>query len=387
MSRISSVSATIARHFQFPRLAGLASGRTFQSRPQKALFIFAVWTVFGLFQFLGLLQFVPQLALPAPKILYLADKMADAWSWALLTPLILLVDRKLSRFDSKPLLHAGIFLLFAVPFSFVHAYLAAIILYPIADVTWTAIRLPSYLIFWFLGGWQTCSLTIVTLEALRYYRHYLAERVDRERAEKRLLESHLNTLRMQLEPHFLFNALNAISSEMIYDHDSARRMIEDLGALLRLSLDYHDSQEIPLWQELVLLEHYLRIQRVRFGDRIKTSVNVPQDVMNIRVPTMLLQPIVENAFRHGLGKSIAGGTVGISASRSGDCLELRIEDNGEGLRKDWQPEISKGVGLRVTCERLKGLYPNIENPLAIRRRTPYGTEVVMRVPAHEAEGD
>ncbi len=385
MSRISSVSAAIAHHFQFPQLSDLASGKMFKSRLQKALFIFAIWTIFGLLAFGALLQFVPQLALPSPKVLYLADKIVDAWSWALLTPVILFVDRKLLRFDSKPLLHAGTFLLFSAPFSLVHAYLAAVLLYPIADVTWTAIRSPGNIIYWFLGGWQTSCIVIGVLEALRYYRHYLAERVDRERAEKRLLESHLNTLRMQLEPHFLFNALNAISSEVLFDRDSARRMIEDLGALLRLSLDYHDSQVIPLSQEILLLEHYLRIQRVRFGDRIKTSINIPPDVMNIPVPTMLLQPIVENAFRHGLGKSILGGTVTISAALSGDCLELRVEDDGVGMRHDWRPETSKGLGIRVTRERLEGLYPDIERPFEIRRRLPEGTEVIMRVQARTAE--
>lgn len=379
------MTAAIAQHLPFPQLSELASGQMFKSRAQKALFIFGIWSLYGLLQFLGLLQFVPQMALPGPKVLYLADKMADAWTWALLTPAILVLDRKLNRFDSKPLLHAGTFLLFSVPFSFIHAYLAAALLYPIADITWTAIRFPLNLIYWFLGGWQTCCIIIGALEALRYYRHYVAERVGRERVEKRLLESHLNTLRMQLEPHFLFNALNAISSEMVFDQQSARRMIEDLGALLRLSLDYHDSQEIPLWQELVLLEHYLRIQRVRFGDRIRTSVSIPPEGMNIPVPTMLLQPIVENAFRHGLGKRVSGGSVTISACLSGECLELRVEDDGEGLRHSWRPETCMGMGLRVTRERLEGLYPDIERPFEIRRRVPDGTEVIMRVQARAAK--
>lgn len=384
MSRISSVSTAIVRHLRFPPLSDLASGKGFASRPQKALFIFAVWTVIGVLQYLALLQFVPQMALPA-SLLHLVDKMVDAWTWALLTPALLFVDRKLPHFDSKPWWHAGTFLLFSVPFSFIHTYLAAVFLYPIPEITWTAIRLPTNLIYWFFSGLQNCCIAIGVFEAFRYYKHYLAERVDRERAEKRLLESHLNTLRMQLEPHFLFNALNAISSEMIVSHDSARRMIEDLGALLRLSLDYHDSQEIPLSRELVLLEHYLRIQHVRFGDRIKTSMHISPEVLNIAVPTLLLQPIVENAFRHGLGKSVSGGTVTISASLAGDCLELRVEDDGVGLHNGWRPKDSKGLGLRVTRDRLEGLYPGIERSFEIQRGSPDGTEVIMRVPARVAE--
>lgn len=385
MSRTNSVTAALAKLIGFTPLPELASGKMFASPLQKALFIFAIWTVFGIFQWVGLLQFVPRLAFPGSTLLYFMDKMCDGWAWALLTPAILFVDRKLQRFDSRPLLHAGTFLLFSAPFSFVHAYLAGALLYPIAEIAWTPIRTPSYLVYWFLGGWQTCCIVIGALEAFRYYRHYLAGQIELGRVEKRLLESHLNTLRMQLEPHFLFNALNAISSEMLFNQESARGMIADLGALLRLSLDYRDNQEIPLSQELVLLEHYLRIQHVRFGDRIKTSISIPPDLMKNLVPTMVLQPIVENAFRHGLGKGISGGTVTISAALSGDCLILRVEDDGVGLRRDWRLETSAGLGLRVTRERLEGLYPNIDRPLEIRRRTPDGTEVIMRVPARVAE--
>lgn len=385
MNRTSSVTAAIAKLIGFAPLPELARGKMFTSPLQKALFIFAIWTVFGIFQWVGLLQFVPTLAFPGSTLPRFLDKMFDAWAWALLTPVLLFVDRKLQRFDARPLLHAGTFLLFSAPFSFIHSYLAAALLYPFPEIDWTPIRSPGYLIYWFLGGWQTCCIVIGALEAIRYYRHHLAAQIELGRVEKRLLESHLNTLRMQLEPHFLFNALNAISSEMIFNPERARGMIADLGALLRLSLDYRDNQEIPLSQELVLLEHYLRIQHVRFGDRIKTSICISPDAMKNLVPTMLLQPIVENAFRHGLGKGVSGGTITISAARSGDCLELRVEDDGVGLRHDWQPETSKGLGLRVTRERLEGLYPNIEHPLEIRRRTPDGTAVIMRVPAHVAE--
>lgn len=372
------MTAAIKRRLQFRPLSDVVSGQVFRSPLQKALFIFVVWTV------VGLLVFVPR-TLSGFQLSSLIGDLGDSWAWALLTPAILFVDRKLARFESKPLMHVGVFLLFSAPFSLAHAYLTAVLLYPFSQVWWNPLRTPSYLIYFFLGGWQVCCAIIGTLEAFRYYRRYLVGQVKLERVEKRLLESHLNTLRMQLEPHFLFNALNAISSEVISNPELARDMIEDLGALLRLSLDYQDNQEIPLSQEIVLLEHYLAIQRVRFGDRIETSICVSPDVMDALVPSMLLQPIVENAIRHGLGKSMSGGRVTISASRVGGCVELRVEDDGVGLPQGWQMEASKGLGLRVTRERLEGLYPNIAYPLEVRRRTPGGTEVIMRMPSRTAE--
>jgi LytS/YehU family sensor histidine kinase len=216
--------------------------------------------------------------------------------------------------------------------------------------------------------------------ALAYYRQFLDGQMELANVGKRLLESHLNTLRMQLEPHFLFNALNAISSEIVSNPELARNMIEDLGALLRLSLDYKNDVEIPLAQELVLLEHYLAIQRVRFEDRIRTEVKVDTDVTTALVPCMLLQPIVENAIRHGLGRRISGGTVNITASRVGDYVEIRVADDGVGLPEGWTIANATGLGLRVTQERLAGLYPYLAESFDIRRRAPHGTEVIMRVP-------
>jgi LytS/YehU family sensor histidine kinase len=221
---------------------------------------------------------------------------------------------------------------------------------------------------------------IGTLEALRYHRSFLEGQIALERVEKRLLESHLNTLRMQLEPHFLFNALNTISSEVISNPELARDMIEDLGALLRLSLDYKDNQEIPLSQEIVLLEHYLAIQRVRFGDRIQTELAISSDLMDALVPCMLLQPIVENSIRHGLGKRAMGGHVTISASRNETTLEIAVEDDGVGLSRGYVVENAKGLGIRATRERLTGLYPGIVHPFEIKNRIAGGVEVAMRMP-------
>ena len=361
-------------------LLQIASGKIFSSRVNKTLLIFLGWT------FIGLLMAVPHalVGLDWPNFI---NKIIEYWAWALLTPAFLYVDRKLSRFERKPLLHAGIFLLFSAPFSLIHVYLTAILLYPDPQIWWNPLRSREFVIYYFLGGWLMSFAIIGTLEALRYYRSNLAGQMALERVEKRLLESHLNTLRMQLEPHFLFNALNAISSEVISNPELARDMIEDLGVLLRLSLDFKDSQELPLSQEIDLLEHYLAIQKVRFGERIRTEIRVEPDVAKALVPCLLLQPIVENAIRHGLSKRMSGGSVAISAAHEEGTLEIHIEDDGVGLPRDWDIENVKGLGVRVTRERLAGLYPEIANPFEIRNRTSGGVEVIIRIPLRIAGAD
>jgi len=362
-----------AGRFLFDPPAAIRSAGTIPTLIYKGAVIVLIWTVIGLF-----------LALPDQlrgfKWPDFIAKLIESWAWALLTPLILYVDHKLARFDPQPLLHAGTLLLLTVPLSIVHVYLTAVLLYPNAAIWWSPLRTPEFITYYFLGGWLTCFAIIGMLQAFRYYRSFLAGQVELERVETRLLRSHLNTLRMQLEPHFLFNALNAISSEVVSNPELARDMIEDLGALLRLSLDYKDNLEIPLADEIDLLKHYLAIQRIRFGDRIEIEISIPSDLMTVPVPCLLLQPIVENAIRHGISQRISGGQVVVVARRVGDVVEILVQDDGVGLPPRWQPGTSKGLGVRVTRERLVGLYPGIADTFEIRNRASGGTEVIMRVP-------
>jgi len=343
------------------------------SRLKLALVIVAVWTVIGVF-----------LALPgylnSPKFPEAFAKVIEAWSWALFTPAIIYVDHKLVKPNTSLVQRAGILVCLSIPFCFGEIFVTAVLQYPIEKIWFDPFRTPEFWTYYFVNGWLTYCAIVGALMALAYYRQFLDGQMELANVGKRLLESHLNTLRMQLEPHFLFNALNAISSEIVSNPELARNMIEDLGALLRLSLDYKNDVEIPLAQELVLLEHYLAIQRVRFEDRIRTEVKVDTDVTTALVPCMLLQPIVENAIRHGLGRRISGGTVKITASRVGDYVEIRVADDGVGLPEGWTIANATGLGLRVTQERLAGLYPYLAESFDIRRRAPHGTEVIMRVP-------
>jgi two-component system, LytTR family, sensor kinase len=376
MTRVNTIRTGDAQSASLVSVGVGSNPRLF--RYQKVVLVLLGWT------FVGLLMAIPHVLAKFdwPNVV---NKLVEYWAWALLTPAFLYADRKLSRFDGKPLLRIGTFLLLSAPFSIVHVYLTGVLLYPDAQIWWNPLRTPEFITYYFLGGWMVSFAIIGALEAFRYHRSFLEGQVALALVEKRLLESHLNTLRMQLEPHFLFNALNTISSEVVSNPELARDMIEDLGALLRLSLDYKDNQEIPLSQELVLLEHYLAIQRVRFGDRMQCKMRIPPEEMQALVPCMLLQPIVENSIRHGLGKRATGGNVTISVARKDDILEILVEDDGVGLPRGCNTENVRGLGIRATRERLIGLYPGIARPFEIGNRIVGGVEVTMRVPLRFGE--
>jgi len=187
-------------------------------------------------------------------------------------------------------------------------------------------------------------------------------------------------LRMQLDPHFLFNALNTISSQVGRDPKLARTMIEHLGDLLRLSLETKDRNEVALFEELVFLEHYLEIQKMRFGDRLKIELRIAPDVKYTAVPSLFIQPLAENAIRHGLSGLAAGGTLIISAKAVGNQLEIKVLDDGVGLPPGWQMDASSGLGLSVTRERIVSLYPGAASRFVVKPRSGGGTEVNILLP-------
>jgi signal transduction histidine kinase len=343
-------------------------------RGRSAVLLFLVWTAVGVF------QAVPE-ALVNPSRPALISKVVDNWAWALMTPAIMLIDRRLASRQISAGQLVVLFLLLSVPFSLTHTYLCGVLLYPFPEVWWSPLRNKDFAVYFFLGGWATYCAVIGVLQALRYHDRYLAGQLQLERVEKSLIESRLNALRLQLEPHFLFNTLNAISSEAAANPGLAREMIGDLGALLRQSLDCQDQAEISLAQELALLEHYISIQRVRFGDRIDIRVNVEPQMLSAMVPSMLLQPLVENAIRHGIEGRESGGTVLISASKRWDELQIEVQDDGVGLPPDWRMESCTGHGLRMTRERLSTLYAALGGKcLTMRRRDGGGTQVTILIP-------
>ncbi len=216
------------------------------------------------------------------------------------------------------------------------------------------------------------------------YRDRLGEtrRLREEAADLRaqLAEARLAALRSRLNPHFLFNTLNAVAALVERDPPGVRRMLARLGELLRFSLDESNEQETSVDREVELVRRYLDIMEVRFQGRLETKVTVDDSVRNALVPTLLLQPLVENAFKHGVSMIEETGVVSVDARREGDELVLTVRDNGPGPG----PPNGTGEGVTNTRKRLEELYGD-QQGFELRRASPTGGAVVtVRLPFHTA---
>jgi len=215
------------------------------------------------------------------------------------------------------------------------------------------------------------------------YQRYREREVQAAELQRELVEARLEALRMQLNPHFLFNTLNTISALIHDDPESADRMVVRLSEMLRLSLDQSKPQQVPLSEEIAFLDRYLEIECTRFGERLKIEKQVEPDAQTALVPFLLLQPLVENAIRHGIEPREQGGHVAIAARRNNGRLELRVRDNGAGRPRQAGTPARQGIGLSNTQSRLRHLYGAdfqfelsdlAEGGLEARIAIPYRTE-------------
>lgn len=195
-------------------------------------------------------------------------------------------------------------------------------------------------------------------------------------AEASLVQARLEALQMQLNPHFLFNSLNAIATLVHTDPNGADEMLGDLGTLLRASLDNAQEQEVSLRQELDFLGTYLALERVRFGTRLTIEEEISPDALEAKVPTFILQPIVENAVRHGIEPQQAEGIISLSARIEDQQLSLSVSDSGTGLGD----QSSDGIGLANTRARLEQLYGEGQWSLMICNREKGGCIVSLKFP-------
>jgi len=317
------------------------------------------------------------------------QSLAQWWAWGLITPVILLVDRHLPFTGRQPGRRAAAHGAVSVVFTAIYIYLFFALRDAIGDKTLPGgphlgLLKPVTMLKngsgWFVWSCLIYWLIVGGLQAYRYYERYMSSELQLERLEKIYSQARLNALRMQLDPHFLFNALNTISSHVELDPKLTRLMIEHLGDLLRMSLESKDRQEVPLAEELAFLDHYLAIQKIRFGRRLKVDIDVAPEVRYASVPSLFLQPLVENAIRHGISHRASGGMVGVTAEPVNERLIIRVFDDGAGLPPGWSLEKSTGLGLSVTRERIAGMYPNGEGTFAIRSRDEGGTMVEIVLP-------
>jgi two-component sensor histidine kinase len=197
--------------------------------------------------------------------------------------------------------------------------------------------------------------------------------------EARLMQSNLQALKTQLQPHFLFNTLNAIASLVRRKPDAAEDMIGSLSDFLRMTLDTAQEHEVPLRREIEFLDLYLEIQQARFGERLRIQKEIEPDTLDASVPALILQPLVENSVRHGIEPRETGGTIFIRARREGTSLQFEIRDDGEGLKAGQLVALREGVGLSNTKARLQELYGEAHR-FKITLNAEGGLTVTVEVP-------
>jgi two-component system, LytTR family, sensor kinase len=244
-------------------------------------------------------------------------------------------------------------------------------------VPWHAVVATVMWSFFILFMW--CSLYF----SIKQWQRSSEEKERLLRAESEVREARLLALRYQLNPHFLFNSLNAVST-LILDGNApaATRMLAQIGDLLRASLDSDVKAEVPLSQELALTERYLAIEQTRLGERLKIDVVVPLETRDALVPSMLLQPLVENAVRYGVASLIEGGCIAIKSGLDADRLRIVIKNSGRP-RQGEQKKNGNGIGLGNTADRLKTLY-GTDCEFSLAWPEAGGCEVVLELPLRRA---
>jgi two-component system LytT family sensor kinase len=310
---------------------------------------------------------------------------ASQWTtWALLSGLIVWIDRRLPvRRDvllPRFLWHVPLSVVFTVAYTYLHHGALWLLDAPrdpsllaggLMATSWRVMHRNTTFLYWVIVG------VYIALD----YQSHLKDRLIRTAELERLLSNaRLNNLREQLHPHFLFNSLNAISAYIEDKPRQARQMIEQLGDLLRLSLAHSDEQEITLAQEMAFVDRYLKLQAVRFEDRLQVSLRPDPDVLDALVPPFILQPLVENAIRYGASAKSTLTSVQVDAWRQNGDVRLRVCDDGPGLPPGWSFDSHAGIGLSNTRERLRHLYGAEGHSFEIARQPDGGVRVELSLP-------
>ena len=354
-------------------------------RRSELLVVFAFWT------FLALLSAANAVLDPRARGLEsalssgpVALAFAESYLWAALTPVIFWLGGRFSvertNWVSRLALFLGVGFIVAMGVEMLLAYLRSEFVFPMRR------RLPFGFnpmigvtrLFW-LDDLMVYIAVLAASFARTYFLRYRARQEEAARLQAELAEARLSALQSQLNPHFLFNTLHAVSSLVERDPRGVRRMIARLSDLLRFTLERTDQQEVALEQELAFLERYLEIMQIRFQGRLQVHTHLDAGVTDALVPTLILQPLVENAVKHGVSKVDASGRIEISARRVGDRLVLAVRDNGPGL--DGGDAGDEGVGLRNTRARLEQLYGGAQS-LTLREPPEGGLIAEVTLPYH-----
>jgi len=336
------------------------------------LIVWAGWTALAVFLAVSASLTYYSVGQAANWSISLKRSLAEWWLWAILTPAVAWLAARWP-FHGQHRLRHGL------------SHLAAGAIIAVAKA------ITDRMIFgWLFGVWPYLLFSTMALQLCIYLAivagahmvQYYQQSRERDQLEARLAQARLQLLNMQLQPHFLFNTLNTIAELVHDDAETADRMITDLSELLRRTMAIGTSSDVSLATELDLLALYLSLQSARFGDRLKVSMVIDDAARDARVPMLLLQPIVENAVRHGLARHVNAGAIKIVASRAASDLILEVTDDGPGVIDDG---IHEGIGLANTRARLEALYPRAAS-LTLSNAQGGGARVSVRLPFRVKNG-
>jgi len=341
-----------------------------QRRPQWIAGVLLAWTAVGLFFFTQDLLRNLMFGDPTPWWHLLVSWLIGSYISAALTPVMLWLGRRFPLERKRWVRRVALHFFFSVALAIVHLVVDSAIvhrlgLFPVIMKSYSA-TFVIFMIFGFHGNITGYWIVLGIQAAFGYYHRYherrqMALRLELQASElqSRLVQAQLSALKGQLQPHFLFNTLNAIMVLVRQEKGrQAEEMLARLSDLLRSVLEDVEAQEVPLRRELESLQLYLSIEEVRFQDRLRVEISVEPEALEAAVPHLGLQPIVENAVRHGIGNRSAAGLIEISAARVDQSLRIQVRDDGPGLPPE-APERTgeaRGIGLANTRERLRQLY-------------------------------
>jgi len=343
--------------------------------------VFGVWSAYGLFcswQAHYWYAFTPK---PKSWLECLKSEMTYAYLWGIATPAILWCARRFRLegpgWPRHLLAHAALL----------------IILVPFTKITYDLI-VPEYNNGFHPFNWAKLlrsveisadtgallyALVIGVEHAFVYHRRYQTGLTKSSQLQTQLVQAQLQALKMQLHPHFLFNTLNSITVLVHEDPDMAERTIARLSELLRLFMANSTIHEVPLSEELRILDLYLEIERARFEERLRVHYDVPEALRDAMVPNLVLQPLVENSIRHGVGRRSEPGWIAVAVERYADTLVVRVTDNGAGFKDDAKHPVHQGMGLGITRGRLESLYGSHQS-LVVRNLPAGGVEARIAMP-------
>jgi two-component sensor histidine kinase len=372
--------------------ASLAGGKADSTRLKWAIIV-GFWTFFGLLNGTQLYLGVWLENFPVSFWRVFATDVFGWWIWIPATPIVLALGRRFpvergTWWRVLPIHLSACLAISAVHSAFV-TYLNRVLI-PFGEA-----REPRSFFEMFSGraisqfhlDLLIYGATIGVSYAVSYYFRFREREFRATQLETQLAQAQLQTLKMQLQPHFLFNTLNGIAG-LVRDNrnKAAVDMLAGLSDLLRSTLENAGKQEVPLKEELEFLELYLDIQQMRFSDRLRVEMKIEPEALNALVPNLILQPLVENAIRHGISARAAAGLVGVSAQRDDGLLRIRIYDDGVGLKSKDGAATVEGVGLSNTRARLAQLYGE-RQIFSLTERESGGVEATLVFPFVKAAAD